>query len=91
MAKFAITYENETIKYELTFRDKVYDFTMYKDDCGLHICRQRHCDKLFSFFTSYSIVSNILSVSRISTSSFVNATLSISQSNIEVSTPSFSN
>ena len=26
MAKFAITYENETIKYELTFRDKVYDF-----------------------------------------------------------------
>ena len=24
MAKFAITYENETIKYELTFRGKVY-------------------------------------------------------------------
>lgn len=35
MAKFAITYENETIKYELTFRDKVYDFTMHKDDCGM--------------------------------------------------------
>ena len=36
MAKFAIIYENETIKYELTFKDKVYAFTMYKDDCGMH-------------------------------------------------------
>jgi hypothetical protein len=44
MAKFAITYENETIKYELTFRDKVYDFTMYKDDCGMHSDKQ-----LFSY------------------------------------------
>lgn len=51
MAKFAITYENETIKYELTFRDKVYDFTMYKyeDDCGIH---SMHSDKqLFSLFS----------------------------------------
>lgn len=40
MAKFAITYENETIKYELTFRGKVYDFTMYKDDYGMHSDKQ---------------------------------------------------
>ncbi len=49
MAKFAIIYENETIKYELTFKDKVYDFTMYKyeDDCGIH---GMHSDKqLFSY------------------------------------------
>lgn len=46
MAKFAITYENETIKYELTFKDKVYDFTMckYEDDCGMHSDKQ-----LFSY------------------------------------------
>lgn len=44
MVKFAITYENETIKYELTFKDKVYDFTMYKDDCGMHSDKQ-----LFSY------------------------------------------
>lgn len=30
MAKFTITAENQKIKYELTFRDKVYDFTMFK-------------------------------------------------------------
>lgn len=44
MAKFAITFENETIKYELTFRDKVYDFTMCKDDCGM--CSDK---QLFSY------------------------------------------
>ena len=44
MAKFAITYENETIKYELPFRDKVYDFAMYNDDSVMHSDKQ-----LFSY------------------------------------------
>ena len=28
MAKYTVTYENNTEKHELTFREKVYDFTM---------------------------------------------------------------
>ena len=32
MAKYSVTYENNTEKHELTFRGKTYDFTMKEID-----------------------------------------------------------
>lgn len=44
MAKFVITAENEKIKYELTFREKLYDFTLSKDWLGMSADK-----KMFSY------------------------------------------
>lgn len=42
MAKYSVTYENNTERHELTFGGKIYDFTMKEmDDCSK--CSDKEC------------------------------------------------